>query len=233
MIHNRLSKAKYLSKKMVNGKWRYIYNQPKDKRESKSEEIIKREKEALSVYTSNGYKGMREYLNKNSNTQITENDKIELYRFSKLEEELNDKYKDLNFMQRKIEKNSNKEYKRLFDKKNEVILKQRINDISNYIFDNKISRDMELYRGIKGEGVEFFNSLKVGDFYKDVSFSSTSSDFTKTRMFSDGLTIKILAKKGSSVADIKNERESEYLIDRNSRFKVVDRKGSGLTVELL
>ena len=47
--------------------------------------------------------------------------------------------------------------------------------------------------------------------------------------------IKILAKKGSKVANVNNGYEMEYLIDKDSKFRVIERQkdGLGITVELL
>jgi hypothetical protein len=103
-------------------------------------------------------------------------------------------------------------------------------NLSKFISDNKIEDNLYLRRGIKGEGVNFFNSLKVGEIYEDKSFTSTS--LIQLDHFGD-YKLSILAKKGSSVACIDNPGEREFLIDKGSKFRVLDKKENGLIVELL
>lgn len=112
-----------------------------------------------------------------------------------------------------------------------------INNISKFISDNKLSSNTILYRNIiVGRNFttksNFFLNLKEGDIYEDKSFSSSS--LTPRSEFGD-FTIKILAKKGSNVANADNIREQEYLIDKGSKFKVIEKheNGLGITVELL
>ena len=91
---------------------------------------------------------------------------------------------------------------------------------------------MLLYRGIIGEdGTNYFKSLKVGDTYTEKSFSSTS--ILKLKRFDNDFNISIEAKKGKNVANIGNDSEFEYLIDYNSKFKVLDTQRNSMVVELL
>lgn len=115
---------------------------------------------------------------------------------------------------------------------------ERIKNISNFINNNKIEHNLSLNRRVL-TGNTFFNELKEGDIYEDKSFSSTSL-FQRSE-FGD-FNIKILAKKGSKVANVDNYGEHEYLIDKNSKFRVIDihyemvlekRIKSGMIVELI
>jgi hypothetical protein len=102
-----------------------------------------------------------------------------------------------------------------------------VNNISTLISDNKIDSNLTLYRSVKSS--DFFVNLDKGDIYEDKSFSSTSLQKLK---FGD-FQIKILAKKGSNVANLDNKDEHEYLIDKNSKFRVVNKDEKGITVEIL
>ena len=105
-----------------------------------------------------------------------------------------------------------------------------IENISSFIQKNKIDENLVLNRRVTGKGVEFFQSLKKGDIYEDKSFSSTS--LKELTHFGD-FNISILAKKGSSVANINNPGELEYLVDKGSKFRVLDKNENGIIVELL
>lgn len=103
--------------------------------------------------------------------------------------------------------------------------------LTKFISDNKISKDTVLNRRVM-TGNTFFNSLGVGDIYEDKSFSSTS--LQELDQFGD-FNIKILAKRGSLVANACNKKEFEYIIDKGSKFRVIEKRkdGLGITVELL
>jgi 8-oxo-dGTP pyrophosphatase MutT (NUDIX family) len=102
------------------------------------------------------------------------------------------------------------------------------NNVSKFINDNKISDNLVLYRSVKSN--KFFESLEAGMVYEDKSFVSTSLE--KLKFFGD-FNIKILAKKDSKVANIDNEDEKEYLIDKESKFRVLKKDGKNITVEVL
>ena len=105
-----------------------------------------------------------------------------------------------------------------------------VDSISDFIGKNKITQNTSLNRRVKGDGAKFFKSLSVGDTYADKSFSSTSLKELKT--FGD-FNIEILAKKGSNVANVVNGSEYEYLMDKDSKFKVLGKSDAGIIVELL
>jgi len=104
------------------------------------------------------------------------------------------------------------------------------NDLSKFINSNKITENVSLSRRIKGDAVNFFKGLEKGDVYEDKSFSSTS--IKELDHFGE-YNIEILAKKGSSVSNIDNSSELEYIIDRGSKFRVLDKSETGMIVELL
>jgi hypothetical protein len=103
-------------------------------------------------------------------------------------------------------------------------------EISQFIQSNKISQNLVLNRRIKTRYTDFFNKLNVGDVYEDKSFSSTS--LIELNHFGD-FELKILAKRGTSVACADNKEEYEYIIDKNSQFRVLEKGNKSLTVELL
>jgi len=113
----------------------------------------------------------------------------------------------------------------------EESVKMVSDSLSKFIDDNKIQENMSLNRRVKGDkAVNFFKSLGEGDIYEDKSFSSTSLE--EIGIFGN-FNIEILAKKGSNVANADNSGETEYLIDKNSKYKVLDKTDSGIIVELL
>lgn len=121
-----------------------------------------------------------------------------------------------------------------FSKENEYLvdkLKKDTDNISKFIKDNPLSKNLTLHRRCLSDST-FFTKLKENDIYEDKSFSSTS--LQQRAEFGD-FHIKILAKSGSRVSNINNKREFEYLIDKGSKFRVIEKheNGLGITVELL
>lgn len=116
------------------------------------------------------------------------------------------------------------------------IIKQvesNVKNLTKFIEDNKVDKDLVLHRMVMdSRSSSFFSKLKEGDIYEDKSFSSSS--LFKLTEFGD-FHIKILARKGSNVASVNNRREFEYLIDKESKFRVIENheNGLGITVELL
>jgi hypothetical protein len=106
-------------------------------------------------------------------------------------------------------------------------LKKTVDNLSKLIDDNKIDEDLSLFRSHAYD--EILGSLKVGDIYSDASFASTSL----VKLNFGEMKIKILAKKGSNVANVDNPEEFEYLINKGSEFRILDTDGKNLTVELL
>lgn len=108
-------------------------------------------------------------------------------------------------------------------------IQKDIDNLSKFIDDNKIDKDLCLYRNVMIGGT-FFTKLKEGDIYEDKSFSSTA--LTPQDIFGD-FEIKILAKKDSKVSNLDNDKEQEYLVDKDSKFRVIEKKDNGIIVELL
>jgi len=124
--------------------------------------------------------------------------------------------------------NSKKESLEIREKESQD-LSQFANDMplsENLVLNRRVSLVGESKKGVK----DFFENLKEGDIYEDKSFSSTS--LIKLSQFGD-FDIEILAKKGSRVTNIGNYSEFEYLIDKDSKFKVLRKTKSGMIVELL
>lgn len=122
-----------------------------------------------------------------------------------------------------------KQYEKDYGKDN--LIGGTVNNISNFIKNNKIAEDLSLNRRVSSQNSGgFFEKLDIGDVYEDKSFSSSS--LSELSHFGD-FNIEILAKKGSKVANIDNQGEYEYLIDKNSKFKVLNKNEGGIIVELL
>ncbi len=197
-----------------------------------SETDSQSEEWALSNYIGNGYIKIRQYLNSGGDTNLSIDDISKINRYFELNSELEVLYKDLKLGTKMREKNKNEEFyklKKFYQDNHTQII---IYGLSNYIKNNKIKDDLLLYRGIIGEdGTNYFKSLKVGDTYTEKSFSSTS--ILKLKRFDNDFNISIEAKKGKNVANIGNDSEFEYLIDYNSKFKVLDTQRNSMVVELL
>lgn len=103
--------------------------------------------------------------------------------------------------------------------------------------------DLSLYRGLDKNGKEFFNSLKVGEVFTDPAYSSTTLNKDAIESFkegSGGYEIEIVARKGSKAMPMQNigeegiyDEEFEFLLPRSSNFKVLEKKGNTVKVELL
>jgi len=105
-----------------------------------------------------------------------------------------------------------------------------------------------VYRGIKGNALDFFEPLKVGDVYTDKGFSSTSLDPKIGAKFANsesgyyqGIVFRMklpVGTKGvfpSSVTGIESQfsREAEYLLPRDSKFRVLTNQGKVWDVEVV
>lgn len=188
-------------------------------------------KSSIDYYVGgSNYKKIREILTKGDIPSIDSDLEKTKERFDEINKELDDKYKDLSFGEKMRRKKKDKEYVESLEKINKNKPLKAINDISTFIQNNKIKDNLVLNRRIKGEGVKFFESLEKGDIYEDKSFSSTS--LGELTHFGD-FNISILAKKGSNVANIDNPGELEYLIDKGSKFRVLDKNDNNIIVELL
>lgn len=111
-----------------------------------------------------------------------------------------------------------------------------------------IKEELIAYRGVKGNGLDFFSKLKVGDTYEDKGFTSTTIDphvakqFGGQQPYYDGLVFKYKLPAGTkgifpgAFTDKSTGRdtsEAEFLLPRNSKFKVTAIRGKVWDVELI
>ena len=123
-----------------------------------------------------------------------------------------------------------------YNKSNFGDIVQTIADLDGLFKKIKLESDLTLYRAVHADNT-FFKDLKPGDEYEDSSFCSSSlldlsSDSEDKQISFGNFKIEILAKKGDKVANIGNFNEHEYLINRGSKFKVLEKNNKGITVEI-
>jgi hypothetical protein len=107
--------------------------------------------------------------------------------------------------------------------------------------------DMTVYRGIKGNGLDFFETLKTGDTFNDKGFVSTTLDTDVATAFSvqgtmyQGIVMRMRLPAGTaglfptSITGLGSlsSREAEFVLPRNSNFKVLNNQGKIWDVELV
>lgn len=110
---------------------------------------------------------------------------------------------------------------------------KRVENLSEYIEKNKIGKNTLMYRCLKNRdgNIDKLLSLKPGMVFEDESFSSYSTE--KLRGFGSDLQITLLAKKGNNVANLLNTSESEFLVQRKSRYKVITTGFNSMVVEMV
>jgi hypothetical protein len=114
-----------------------------------------------------------------------------------------------------------------------------------------LSEEVIAYRGIKGNGLNFFETLKVGDVFEDKGYVSTTVDAGVAQQFGtsgsmyQGLAMRMRLPAGSKgifpsgYKDPgredweKNADEAEFLLPRGSKFKVTAIRGKVWDVELV
>jgi hypothetical protein len=110
-----------------------------------------------------------------------------------------------------------------------------------------ITEDMTVYRGIKGNGLDFFESLKSGDVFQDKGFVSTTLDPKTVTKFSvqggmyQGIVMRMQIPSGSkglfpmSVTGMgqASSREAEFILPRDSKFKILSNEGKVWDVEVV
>ena len=114
-----------------------------------------------------------------------------------------------------------------------------------------LSEEVIAYRGIKGNGLNFFEKLKVGDVFEDKGYVSTTIDAGVAQQFGtsgslyQGLAMRLKLPAGSkgifpsgykdqSIDNWdRNASEAEFLLPRGSKFKVVAQRGKVWDVELI
>ena len=107
-----------------------------------------------------------------------------------------------------------------------------------------LSEPLTLFRGIKGNGLDFFESLKAGDIYQDKGFVSTTldtqvaTDFSTNSMY-QGIVLRYKLPAGTKgffpagVTGLEASYESEFVLPRNSKFKVLNNQGKVWDVEVV
>jgi len=106
--------------------------------------------------------------------------------------------------------------------------------------------EMTVYRGIKGNGLDFFEGLKKGDVYTDKGFTSTTLDTDVATIFStnsmyQGIVLRMKLPAGTeglyptSVLGLSSisSREAEFVLPRDSKFKVLNNEGKVWDVEVV
>jgi hypothetical protein len=113
-----------------------------------------------------------------------------------------------------------------------------------------LSEELVTYRGVKGNGLDFFEKLKVGDTWEDKGFTSTTIDpgvaqqFGGSQPYYDGIVFRMKLPAGTKgifpsgyhepiygwKADTS---EAEFLLPRASKFKVVAKRGKVWDIELV
>lgn len=110
-----------------------------------------------------------------------------------------------------------------------------------------LASETTVYRGIKGNGLDFFEALKAGDVFQDKGFVSTTLDTDVARRFSvqgdmyQGIVMRMKLPAGTkglyptSVTGLSSmsSREAEFVLPRDSKFKVLNNQGKVWDVELV
>ena len=111
-----------------------------------------------------------------------------------------------------------------------------------------LNTPITVYRGVKGNALDFFEELKVGDVYSDKGFSSTSLDPKIGARFANaesgyyqGIVFRMKLPAGTkgvftaSVTGIYSQfsREAEFLLPRDSRFRILSNQGKVWDVEVI
>jgi hypothetical protein len=113
-----------------------------------------------------------------------------------------------------------------------------------------LSEEVVAYRGVKGNGLDFFDRLKVGDTWEDKGFTSTTIDpaiaerFGGSQPYYDGIIFRIKLPAGTKgifpsgyhepmYGWEPDTSEAEFLMPRGSKFKVVAQRGKVWDVELV
>lgn len=110
---------------------------------------------------------------------------------------------------------------------------RRVEDLSGYIENNRVNKNTLMYRCLKNRDGNINNllNLKPGMIFEDESFSSYSTE--KLRGFGSDLQITLLAKKGNNVVNLLNTSESEFLVQRKSRYRVITTGFNSMVVEMV
>lgn len=123
--------------------------------------------------------------------------------------------------------------------------KSIIKNIDSSFDKSQLKHDIELKRVVGGEVLKFFDNLKEGDIYSDKAYVSTtiSSDTVKKFSSNNSVELIIKAKRGRKAIPMHNigdenvkkiyDDEYEFLLPRDSKFKILSKKGNRIEVELI
>ena len=113
-----------------------------------------------------------------------------------------------------------------------------------------LSEELVTYRGVKGNGLDFFEKLKVGDIWEDEGFTSTTIDpgvaqqFGGSLPYYEGLVFRMKLPAGTKgifpsgyheplYGQSADTSEAEFLMPRGSKFKIVAQRGKVWDIELV
>lgn len=109
--------------------------------------------------------------------------------------------------------------------------------ISSFIDKNPLEDNLVLNRRMGVNTISDINALNqwiganVGDVIEDKSFTSFS--LRQLANFGDDLQVTLLAKKGDKISNINNPYETEYLAQKNSKYKVIAKGTNSIVVEIV
>lgn len=107
--------------------------------------------------------------------------------------------------------------------------------ISSYIDKHPIEDNLVLNRRMEiSSNINSLNQwigAEIGDIVEEKSFTSFS--LSQLSQFGNDLQITLLAKKGDKVSNIDNYFEQEYLVQKNSKYKVIAKGTNSIVVELV
>lgn len=109
--------------------------------------------------------------------------------------------------------------------------------ISSFIDKNPLEDNLVLNRRMEVNTISDINALNqwiganVGDIIEDKSFTSFS--LRQLANFGDDLQVTLLAKKGDKISNINNPYETEYLAQKNSKYKVIAKGTNSIVVEIV
>jgi len=113
-----------------------------------------------------------------------------------------------------------------------------------------LSEEVVVYRGVKGNGLDFFDRKKVGDTWEDKGYTSTTIDagvaqqFGGVQPYYDGLVFRMKLPAGTKgifpagyheplYGYKADTSEAEFLMPRGSKFKIVAQRGKIWDIEFV
>lgn len=126
-------------------------------------------------------------------------------------------------------------------------------DLEQAINKSGLINDIVLYRGLSSKNslmfINYLKSLDIGDIYEEESFSSTTLLQGAAQKFKDlysstnNVVLKIYASKGQKGLCMQNlgseddkelyKDEFEFLLQKQSKFQIIEKEGNTISVKLL